>query len=788
MLDPRCAYCNIREPQTQFLRCSQCKKVKYCSKSCQRKHWKLGHRHICKAKDTSVSSDTVSDRVLHTPETSTTAKDAERELYSIISQISIEDAERLYHSAHDEIKLIRENPSLYEKQFEQDFKGALNKNSLQCEKGERIRQSNVNSVNKYRKEINPIPNKDQNGTIRSKIPLSTNSLVKGTKPDIFKTKSSSMHGKTKETNCKTKNLNWPYSVEMLESVKSFSITLFFPSAQSKLDNNNGLQKIPMKDSIRLRVLPMNKSSQSVSHHATFVQVYGKILENEAIRENMTFDNFDRVGKEKLHQKQTQPKTKEIQLANFPLPSRYLRLQEDTVSSSIFDEESITFRIYYDLDKEYDEPNRHNAHITPEDANEAKCRFCNTRLLNLSSSYMDKNELRLSITRDASNKQKSQDPKSHTIIKNTIIKNVLPLASGKWDDITDYLTCYDGDAIVNFSSCAQVSSSKRGLALEDDCTISFYTDDVANVSVLAVLGYGECGDYDKIPQKKDSETVNQSAYVDDSRHYSKIFSPNNNEGQKMRNASDLSKSNLWEDSIGGATVCCNVCCSILGYAPFNAPHVYRFLKHRISFGNTFQRCNDSDYVMKVWSNESHDLSIASFIASEMVRYADTKAIFSFLVTCETSNSLKCLYLRAISWNTRMHLDGVFNVSRRESNNLKKHNTLRFKRVLKVIFGEVRDFSVHGKQLQASTNDLDWMINSQDLCCPPSFKGAVGGKNLRINLQLEEWNELFQLLQGGMKCFSKNVSEAMVAITMGIDLDLKNACESMGLSVLPLPLGE
>ena len=40
-------------------------------------------------------------------------------------------------------------------------------------------------------------------------------------------------------------------------------------------------------------------------------------------------------------------------------------------------------------------------------------------------------------------------------KNSTIKSVLPLPSGYWDDISDYLTCYDGHANVDFPSSTTI---------------------------------------------------------------------------------------------------------------------------------------------------------------------------------------------------------------------------------------------------------------------------------------------------------------------------------------------
>ncbi|XP_078326346.1 uncharacterized protein LOC111126427 [Crassostrea virginica] len=41
-----CSFCG--QQQTDLLRCSRCKNTFYCSKICQKKHWKKGHKEMCK--------------------------------------------------------------------------------------------------------------------------------------------------------------------------------------------------------------------------------------------------------------------------------------------------------------------------------------------------------------------------------------------------------------------------------------------------------------------------------------------------------------------------------------------------------------------------------------------------------------------------------------------------------------------------------------------------------------------------------------------------------------------
>ena len=43
----RCNTCKSMQGATEFKVCSACKKVYYCSRDCQRKDWKGGHKQLC---------------------------------------------------------------------------------------------------------------------------------------------------------------------------------------------------------------------------------------------------------------------------------------------------------------------------------------------------------------------------------------------------------------------------------------------------------------------------------------------------------------------------------------------------------------------------------------------------------------------------------------------------------------------------------------------------------------------------------------------------------------------
>jgi hypothetical protein len=45
---PTCSFCNEHYKRTALRKCAQCLGVLYCSRECQVKHWKDGHKQHCK--------------------------------------------------------------------------------------------------------------------------------------------------------------------------------------------------------------------------------------------------------------------------------------------------------------------------------------------------------------------------------------------------------------------------------------------------------------------------------------------------------------------------------------------------------------------------------------------------------------------------------------------------------------------------------------------------------------------------------------------------------------------
>lgn len=43
-----CASCGVNEEDARLMKCAGCEMKWYCSKKCQKEHWKLGHKIYCK--------------------------------------------------------------------------------------------------------------------------------------------------------------------------------------------------------------------------------------------------------------------------------------------------------------------------------------------------------------------------------------------------------------------------------------------------------------------------------------------------------------------------------------------------------------------------------------------------------------------------------------------------------------------------------------------------------------------------------------------------------------------
>ena len=324
---------------------------------------------------------------------------------------------------------------------------------------------------------------------------------------------------------------------------------------------------------------------------------------------------------------------------------------------------------------------------------------------------------------------------------TTIQRILPLPSGYWDEIADYLICYEGQASVDFSLSS--THAQQGTVMEDSTVVVVHKDDVGDsLCVLAIEGYGEVADV----------TSGSSAPLTEGDDVITF------RGQRR-----------WKDSVGGATVCCSQCCATLGFASLESPETLRLLKHRLLFSAGPQL--PSPYC------------VASFVAHQLVRYAESKAIYTMTVVAESHET--CLLLRLVSWETRLadSHESVYDES--------ELDILHFRNVAKVIYEE------KAIPIAITADPLQWNWSGIDFCCPietkpnndlsnspPENSGLASSQNasVRIVLPMEEWNELNEALRSGSKLFlSSDVVTATIQLKLGENFSDRDL---VGLSALSL----
>jgi len=282
-------------------------------------------------------------------------------------------------------------------------------------------------------------------------------------------------------------------------------------------------------------------------------------------------------------------------------------------------------------------------------------------------------------------------------------------------------------------------------LEDSAVLVLHCNDVGNgICVLAVEGYGEeTGDTDDSDDNTDSATFR---------------------GPRA-----------WRDSVGGATLCCSQCAQILGFASLTSPETFRLLKHRLSSKNDTK-----------W-NDVH--SCASFVAHEIVRYAESKAIYTFVVSVRSEGSMnphpKCILLKLLSWDTRQ-------AKSKDSTCVEELDLLNFKPVVRVIY-EVAD---NRDTMHDSDDPMNWTWGGVDLCCLPDGTRVENDQldaseqdsrpsaaSVRLWLSQEEWDELQQTMVESSKYFSKAVTDATILVKLG-SREEKSDDATVGLGALPL----
>jgi len=338
-----------------------------------------------------------------------------------------------------------------------------------------------------------------------------------------------------------------------------------------------------------------------------------------------------------------------------------------------------------------------------------------------------------------------------------IDRVLPMPSGRYDDIfPDYMICYPGQPVVDIGTTATTLGVREGCLLQDETTVVLHAKDVDGASVSTKKpGYGHDAYED---------SIFESLALPDTGVSDETAPSQSNDMLKRISKADptavIRGIRPWRDSVGGATLACDLCSSTLGFAQEEGQS-YRILKHRVQW-KTSQECDDAvededcdeGEDKKVETKVEAKLSsstVSDFIAHEMIRYAETKAIFALQVLCEhrhqprrqqqpsflatTSETVSsssagtnsCLWLRLLSWDTRAATGKDCWV---DDDSGKQHYetdgtewNMDWYRLVQVMYEEE---TVATTIPTSSTPDGgEWMswTTAKDWCCPPPVPTAT-----------------------------------------------------------------
>lgn len=275
--------------------------------------------------------------------------------------------------------------------------------------------------------------------------------------------------------------------------------------------------------------------------------------------------------------------------------------------------------------------------------------------------------------------------NHRLLPAGTIEKVLPTPSGRWDEMDDYLICYPGQSSVDFSATVE---SQTGVLFYDDTCLTLHQDDLLKQGTCVLC----------IPPEENNPPV--CTGLDRGIH-------------------------RWEPLVQGASISCSCCCRVLGVIPVDA----------------------SNKTARLWRHRVQDTSILQFCVQELIRYAETKAIFGMQLQTNTND---CLNLRLLSWDSR------------SANNLQDLPGL--KRTTKMIWEE-------GARVEET---LSWMFGgSIDWCCPPpSSKAAqerVTSSVVTLEMEMDEWQQVKADLTSFSSCYEPEIVRATILAKMGKNCD-------------------
>jgi len=214
------------------------------------------------------------------------------------------------------------------------------------------------------------------------------------------------------------------------------------------------------------------------------------------------------------------------------------------------------------------------------------------------------------------------------------------------------------------------------------------------------------------------------------------------------------------------------------------------KHRLCIGQSDDR-RFADKELDFGRN-----NIASFIAKEMVRYAESQAVFTLIVISSKNQNhggeYSCIFMRLLGWDTKI-------ATRETTVPGGQEELLTFNMFIKVIYVEKEDYVI--TSLESEITEYDWDWDKMDFCCPPSGITTIKDRtnklmgnrednpasmeskkkaSVRIYLSFDESKELLDSLRLGSSFFPQIFNNW----TLQYELGKQNVCnEKACISMLP-----
>ena len=810
-----------------FLRCSQCKVVWYCSKECQRRDWKRQHRQVC--------------RVLA----------AQAELSSGVTTLSLEQMQQEYYQAIDAIKAVQKEEKENENVKNSDVSANLTKQKQKTNESKQNAGGVVPFQAKFLTEVvaaaaaaaaathvQPLE------TVASKTTTQTSwdQVIMASDKDDSKAgiqTNSNRHDNSINDSCNS-NLCRPFFLlQDMPHLSCFQLYLRLKVTESMMRKMTTLEAPPFSveggaanpnrsennSNMQLQ-LSLKRPTQTSEQPSSMSPLTVLILSNHAQEDDSSCAHLLQIPfwKDLIDLPETQQRQSLTSLST----------NENSHSERIFE---TTLRLPYHTKSRDNSSQMTTTHHklmikSPKVAASLCCRFCNQALMKSTPENGDN---------DPSGSGSSKSSSSNIPAK---ITRVSLLPSGHYfgqhgyfndsddedDDMLDYIMCYPGQVfqppvppVINQDQ--QVEANRRRLELQrvlwEDESMAVLSANVVEdtaVCVVAWAGYGEV-DSESSENQPTATRATIEPDEDDPNHQNKVKSVNDPVNQQSTSAVVRGR-RPWRDSVGGATLTCSRCASVLGFAP--DPETRRLLKHRIAWSwgpsesSGWQGTGDRVQERAPLANRATNLAsavpdgvygplptIATFVAHQMIRYADTKAIFTFAIYSDDtdwqhSNSTTVLVLRLLRWNvpatTSDYCDFTMEDGATENGKQRGGGMIcqpQWRNMAQILFEETQvDLPRHatrGNQPMQWTWANDWCCLAPSSTPPPVTKSSspattlsesvhnnnnnntrmdwnAGRSLVELYLPNSEYHELWQILQHSSQYFSPSVKEATILSQM------------------------